>query len=494
VSREATEHRPDEEAKTTCFALERRRPGPPLVPQAQSPLFAQVREPHLPPRVAPLDRPWITLGGERDDIPLRDRAAGPGQIVLRPQDGQVFLECSPLCAGVKLGGATVYRAILHPGDRFRVGRAEITIAPDGAVPQTALTRMQPQVLRLLAAVEVARAQPRRLRVAMALTALALLGVCCPTRVTVSADCELTAAARGWVRSPLAGFVQEVRVREGEHVRKGQLLATVAVPDVERDLVRVRHEIEGARAQLAQAERGARPTELLMAQARERAAHTRSLYLERSRERVERLVKQGLESRQALDDASRDSEAARAEAELAQLAVAQLDSGAPPEEIAQRRAELEKLFGERDFLVHQRGRAELPAPADGVVATPRLSELVGKFVPPGTELMVVVDERQLVFEARVPEKEIEFVHAGAPVRLRLKGDPEHPIEGVVEEVAPRVEETATLGRVVPVRCRVDTAPAAALAGLTGAAQIVGPRTSWLGLLGKRLYRWVRTDLL
>jgi hypothetical protein len=38
------------------------------------------------------------------------------------------------------------------------------------------------------------------------------------------------------------------------------------------------------------------------------------------------------------------------------------------------------------------------------------------------------------------------------------------------------------------------PPAALAGLSGSAQIEGPRTSWVGLLGKRVYRWVRTDLL
>jgi multidrug resistance efflux pump len=285
----------------------------------------------------------------------------------------------------------------------------------------------------------------------------------------------------------------VRVREGANVRAGDVLLTVATPDVDRDLARVRHEIEAARAAVGQAERGPRATELLMAQSRERAAHTRALYLARQRERVARLARQGLESRQALDDASRDAEAATAEAELAALSVQHLAEGAAPEEVTQKRAELAKLEGEREFLEKQRGRADVRSPADGVVATPRAGELEAKFVQPGSELLLVLDGQKMLFEVKVPEKEIEFVHPGAPARIRLRGDPQHPVDGVVEEIAPRAEETP-LGRVVPVRCRASAVPTHALAGLTGAAEISGDRTSWLGLLSKRVYRWVRTDLL
>jgi multidrug resistance efflux pump len=263
--------------------------------------------------------------------------------------------------------------------------------------------------------------------------------------------------------------------------------------VDRELVRVRHDIEAARAAVGQLERGPRATELLMAQARERAAHTRALYSVRQRDRVARLTRQGLESRQALDDASRDAEAAQAEAELAALSVAHLEAGAAPEEVTQKRAELSKLESERDFLEKQRGRADVRSPADGIVVTPRIAELESKVVQPGSELLLVLDGRQMLFEIKVPEKEIEFVHVGAPTRIRLRGDPQHPVEGTVEEIAPRVEETP-LGRVVPVRCRASAVPMHALAGLTGAAQISGDRTSWLGLLSKRVYRWVRTDLL
>jgi multidrug resistance efflux pump len=484
-----------EEAKTTYFEVEKKRSESVALVRASS-LCAHVREPGAKSRTIVLDKPWVTIGGGDDDIALADRTAGPGQIVLRMADSRVFLECSPMSSGVRLAGAVVYRAILAPGDKFRIGRAEVAIGDRNTpAPQSALAlvRAQPQIAKLVQAIAAVRTQPRPRRIALLAGTLAILGLVCTTRVTVSADCEIVPQARGFVRTPVAGFVKSVKVREGERVHKGDLLAIVAVPDVERDIARVRHEIEAARAQLAQAERGARPTELLMAQARERAAHTKSLYLLRQRDRVARLAKQGLESRQALDDANRDAETAQAEAELAQLAVAHVEQGSAPEEIEQKRAELAKLEGERDFLVKQRGHAELVSPADGVVATPRLSELESKFVAPGTELMVVLDGRQMVFEVKVPEKEIEFVRAGAPVRLRLKGDPQHPVEGVVEEIAPRVEE-GPLGRVVPVRCRAAEVPPAALAGLSGAAQIEGPRTSWVGLLSKRIYRWVRTDLL
>jgi len=514
-----------DDLKTLCFYAERGPPAP--APGESAPgtvqklalvrtalLYARLREPGRRVRWFELGKPWITIGGPHDDIALADPAAGPGQIVLKPQGGQVFLECSPLSTGVRLGGHAVYRAILRPGDRFRIGRAQIDIAgsrqgPEAslslvsrggaAVPmvraraEAALARAQPQLERIRRGIELVRAQPRPRRVALAAAALALSGAVCTTHLTVSADCELVPEERTFLRAPVAGFVREVRVREGERVHKGDLLLTVSIPDVDRDLARLGHEIEAARAQLAQAERGARPTELLMAEARQRAAQTRALFLERQQERVARLARQGLESRQALEDAVREAEGARAEAELAQLGVAHLEQGSAPEEVAQKRAELAKLDGERDFLERQRGRAEIRSPSDGVVATPRPTELESKYVTPGAELLVVLDGAGLLFEAKVPEKEIEFVQAGAPVKLRLKGDPEHPVPGVVEEIAPRADETPT-GRVVSVRCRATEVPHASLAGLSGVAHIRGQKVTWLALLAKRMVRWVRADLL
>src|SRR5206468_447004 len=112
------------------------------------------------------------------------------------------LECSPLSSGVRLAGAVVYRAILAPGDKFRVGRAEITIADRAApVRQTALAlvRAQPQLARIVQALDHVRTQPRPRRIALAAGALAFLGLVCSTRVMVSADCEIVPEARGWVR-------------------------------------------------------------------------------------------------------------------------------------------------------------------------------------------------------------------------------------------------------------------------------------------------------
>src|SRR5207302_4069686 len=55
------------------------------------PLFALVLAPGAPPQPFALARTWVTMGGPSDDIPL-GAAGEPGQIVLRPQGEQVFLE------------------------------------------------------------------------------------------------------------------------------------------------------------------------------------------------------------------------------------------------------------------------------------------------------------------------------------------------------------------------------------------------------------------
>src|SRR5262245_16663528 len=109
-----------DDAPTICV---RTAPGAlaPILP----PLFAMVVAPGAPPRPFALSREWVSIGGPNDYSPV---GVDPGQIVLRPQGEQVFLECSPASSGVRLGGATVYRAILRAGDRFEVGRVAIVIA------------------------------------------------------------------------------------------------------------------------------------------------------------------------------------------------------------------------------------------------------------------------------------------------------------------------------------------------------------------------------
>jgi multidrug resistance efflux pump len=501
---------PPDELETTYFQrvvggdLPARGHALVLAPR-QAPLFALVSTPRRPVRPFALVKPWMTLGGDSDDIPLDDPACPPGQIAFRPQGERVLVECSPVTDGILLGRTRVYRAVLQAGDRFCAGRAEVVISQSALparrepmammrlVATRALAHAEPHLAPLGRWLELARTRPRLRRAVRVAAATLLVGAVLPTRVTVDAPCEVVPHARSWVRAPVDGFVKDIRVREGDKVRKGDHLLTMEVLDVDRELARTQHDIDAAKAALGGATRGPRATELMMAQAREQAAHAKAVYLERQRGRIARLAREGVESRQALDDAARDAEVAHAEARLAQVAVLHLEAGAAPEEIESKRAALAKLEAERDFLDRQRGQAEIRSPVDGVVATPKLAELTTKHVTPGTELLLVLEAREVVFEIAVPEKEIEFVKLGEPVRVRLRGDPQHPVDGVIDHVAAHAADSPA-GRVVPVRCRADAVPPEALAGLTGNARVWGPRTTWLGLAWKRIHRWVRTDLL
>jgi putative peptide zinc metalloprotease protein len=71
------------------------------------------------------------------------------------------------------------------------------------------------------------------------------------------------------------------------------------------------------------------------------------------------------------------------------------------------------------LAEELGHLQITSPIAGVVLTPRLDDLVGRYVAAGTELVEVADTSSLVARIYIPEFELRDVHVGANVRLHAR---------------------------------------------------------------------------
>lgn len=254
---------------------------------------------------------------------------------------------------------------------------------------------------------------------------------------------------------IAGYVEEWKVDIGDRVRKGQLLATLWVPEtaatlrqkeaaVNRDEVQIilaRAMLQAADANVTKAEASLRLASASLVRAEANAVRWHSQY-----RRDSPLVRSG--SISAVDfeittDQYHTMKAAKAEAVAAVAAAkaslveskAQRDKSAAEVRLAE--ADLRASQADRDSAAAILHYARIEAPFDGVITRRNISR--GDFIqPPSTapqEPLYVLHRRDLmrVF-VDVPESDAVWVQEGAFARIRIPVLPDSEFEGKVRRIS------------------------------------------------------------
>jgi len=279
-----------------------------------------------------------------------------------------------------------------------------------------------------------------------------------------------------------GVMRELRVKEGERVRAGQVLARMDVRAAEADAAAVQNEIATRRLQLrridaelagaplarlpedppglyaqveAQREARSQAQEANLAEQRsviararrdmQAATETRTklagalpVLVEQERA-FERLAREGYAGKLMVAQRSRERldaeqdlraqehrvEGARAAIEQAERRIAQLAAGYRAQlqgERVEADAQLSRLTQELEKLSHRQRLAELRAPADGVVKD-LATQTSGAVLAPGTVLMTLVpDGEALVAEVWLANQDAGFVAGGQSAKLKLASFP------------------------------------------------------------------------
>jgi RND family efflux transporter MFP subunit len=218
---------------------------------------------------------------------------------------------------------------------------------------------------------------------------------------LSRNLVLTAEFRPWqeveVMAKVSGYVKSITVDIGDHVKQGQVLATLEIPEMADEATRAKAAIQRSEAQVSQAR-----DEVKRAEAGYQIAHL-------SFGRLDGLMKSrpGLIAQQEVDDAR-----ARESAAEAQVSGARSNLSATEQQVAVSRADLARL----DTMF---AYTRVTAPFDGVI-TKRYAN-TGSMVQAGTasqtQAMPVVrisDNSTLRLMLPVPESAVPTVHVGQNV--------------------------------------------------------------------------------
>ena len=248
---------------------------------------------------------------------------------------------------------------------------------------------------------------------------------------VSTDNAYVHAGKLTVATDVSGIVANVLVKESQTVEKGQVLFTldqepfrIALAGAEANLGIVRNQLVTLQATWRQK------------QAQVAQAKTDAAFYETGFQRQQDLLKRGVASQAAYDQAKRDLDAARERVVMAQndadATLAQLGgkADAPIEQNPSYLAAQAQVDKARRDLT----RTTVTAPIPGIVTNVDALQ-VGEYLPAAQAAFSLVSSADVWIEANPKESDLTYLKAGAPAVVTIDAYPGREWQASVTSLAP-----------------------------------------------------------
>ncbi|WP_426176845.1 efflux RND transporter periplasmic adaptor subunit [Massilia sp. TWR1-2-2] len=295
----------------------------------------------------------------------------------------------------------------------------------------------------------------------------------PLVQTVVATGRVAAVSRAQVGSPVTGVVVERRVREGDLVHPGDVLAVLRADDLEAA-------VREAEAVLAQLQQSTRP----QAQAGLREAQARLAQASREASRRRELFQQQMITREAMEQASQAETIARTAVEQALLTARSLVAGNPGEAAARARVASAKA---------QLAKTTIRAEVAGTVLTRNAEP--GDLAQPGRVLFEIARSGDTEVVVPLDEKNLEVLAIGQVAMCIADAYPVRPFPAKVSFIAPGIDPQRGT---VDVRLTVAPVPGFLRQGMTVSVNvetgrrdraIVAPNDALVATDGGRATLWL-----
>ena len=204
-----------------------------------------------------------------------------------------------------------------------------------------------------------------------------------------------------LHAKVAGYVRRINVDIGDHVRAGQVLAVLEVPELNAQVVGAQAGVRHSDEEIARAK-----NELARAKADHDALHTAAVRLQQAS-----AARPGLIAQQELDNAESRDRASEAQVEAAKSALA-----AKEQQAEMARATQTQISAMQDY-------SRIVAPFDGVV-TWRYAD-TGALIQAGTSnassapVVKLAQVNMLRLRLPIPESLASQVHVGLPVEIQVQ---------------------------------------------------------------------------
>lgn len=259
------------------------------------------------------------------------------------------------------------------------------------------------------------------------------------RRTVSGDGTLWPRNQASVMPKISAPVQRFLVQRGDHVKEGQLLATLESRDLTAGVAESRALLAQSEANLRSTQSATVPDAVVKAQTDVDAAKQADAAAQRLLDNRRKLVEQGALARKLVDDAEVAYAQAHSNLLAAQEHLRTLQSVGKGEQIKTAEAQVEAARSHVQTTDAQLSYSQIRSPISGVVSDRPL--YAGEMATPGTPLVTVVDISKVVARVNVPQNQVASVKVGHPA-IVTQADSAESLQGKVTVVSPATDAATT----------------------------------------------------
>jgi multidrug efflux pump subunit AcrA (membrane-fusion protein) len=306
------------------------------------------------------------------------------------------------------------------------------------------------------------------------------------RVSEAMPAELMPYEKTDLYAKVSGFVKEMRVDYGDRVKKGNVLAVLCVPEMEKELDHKKALVARALAAIRQAQAaekaagaGVRSAEASLVEAEAGRTRARAQYERRKVQyaNVEDLVNRKVIDTQTRDETLNQFKAAEAAVEEVEAKVKSARASLEETKAKEETARADVSAAEAQLLVAKADRDEVEAllqytqilaPYEGVVTRRNLH--TGAFINTGRNdlpLLSVMRSDRLRVIVDVPEKDVRYLKQGQTIQADLDALPCRKFTWKITRLAPLLGA----GKKVRVEADIENGDGTLYPGMYGHAAVI-----------------------
>jgi multidrug efflux pump subunit AcrA (membrane-fusion protein) len=249
---------------------------------------------------------------------------------------------------------------------------------------------------------------------------------------------ITACRESQIGPKLSGRCERIYVEEGDHVTKGQMLATLDQSSLIIAKKQAQAALDTAKATLNKVLAGTRRELIEQAEADFSSAKANLEWVQKEFARNESLYRRNVVSEKSLDSIKMQLQVAEAQYKKAGEYLEMAKRGSTQEDIEVARAQVAQAEAALTMAEQNLEDSMITAPFPGVVLQRFKNE--GEFITstPATPILHVADIYKVNIEVGIPEGKIQDLCLGQSAEIRVDGYPEVVFQGQVSLIRPLID--------------------------------------------------------
>lgn len=217
-------------------------------------------------------------------------------------------------------------------------------------------------------------------------------------------------------SKIPGKIIEIRIQEGDFVRKGDTLAILDIPEVDAKKSQAEGAVQSAKAQYDMTLKGATDNQLKQLEAKQKALKEQYELAQKSINRLSNMLKDSLVSQQMYDEAFAKYQGAQSQYLAVQAEISDVKYGARIEQQKMAFGQQERALGALQEVSVADSERYIIAPQDMTVESITLK--AGELALPGYTLISGTISESTYFRFTIPESQLSKVQKGQEVTVNI----------------------------------------------------------------------------